>query len=87
MAGKFTRTAHPWREITQTKFRVKRWHKKYEILNQIESHNFYLNYMLIKSDRTALQTYKVDERTFGTPCIVNYNGYIESFRSHFQCYK
>ena len=24
--------------------------------------------MLIKSNRTALQTYKVEERTFGTPC-------------------
>ena len=30
MAGKFTRAAHLWREITQTEFRVKRWHKKYE---------------------------------------------------------
>ena len=26
--------------------------------------------MLIKSNRTALQTYKGDERTFGTPCIL-----------------
>ena len=68
MAGKFTRAAHLWREITQIEFRVKRWHKKYEILNQIESHNFGLNYVLIKSNRTALQTYKVEERTFGTPC-------------------
>jgi len=25
--------------------------------------------VLIKSNRTALQTYKVEERTFGTPCI------------------
>ena len=25
--------------------------------------------MLIKSNRIALQTYKVEERTFGTPCI------------------
>ena len=25
--------------------------------------------MLIKSNRTALQTYKVEEGTFGTPCI------------------
>ena len=30
MAGKFTRAAHLWREITQIEFRVKRWHKKYE---------------------------------------------------------
>ena len=33
MPGKFTRAAHLWREITQIEFRVKRWHKKYEILN------------------------------------------------------
>ena len=26
--------------------------------------------MLIKSNRIALQTHKVDERTFRTPCIV-----------------
>ena len=68
MAGKFTRTAHLWREITQIEFRVKRWHKKYEILNYIESHNLSLNYALIKSNRTVLQTYKGEERTFGTPC-------------------
>ena len=61
--------AHLWREITQIEFRDKRWHKKYEILNWIESHNFSLNYALIKSNRTALQTYKGEERTFGTPCI------------------
>ena len=68
MAGKFTRAVHLWREMKQIEFRVKRWHKKYEILNYIESHNFGLNYVLIKSNRTALQTYKVEERTFVTPC-------------------
>ena len=45
MAGKITRAAHLWRE--------KRWHKKYEILNQIESHYFCLIYLLIKSNRTV----------------------------------
>ena len=70
MTGKFTRAAHLWREITQIEFRVKRGNKKYEILNKIESHNFGLNYVLIRSNRTALQTYKGDERTFGTPCIL-----------------
>ena len=69
MAGKFTQAAHRWSEITQMEFRVKRWHKKYEIFNQTESHNLGLNYVLIKSNRTALQTYEVEERTFGTPCI------------------
>ena len=70
MAGEFTRAAHLWREITQIEFRVKRRNKKYEIWNKIESHNFGLNYVLIRSNRTALQTYKGDERTFGTPCIL-----------------
>ena len=68
MPQKYTIAAHLWREITHIEFRVKRWHKKYEILNYIESHNFYLNYMLIKSNRNVLQTYKVEERTFWTPC-------------------
>ena len=72
MAGKFTREAHLWREITQIEFRVKRWHKKYEILNWIESYNFGLNYVLIKSNCTSLQAYKVEERTFGTPCTLLY---------------
>ena len=61
MAGKFSRAAHLWRKITQIEFRVKRWHKKYEILNYIKSHNVGLNYVLIKSNRTALQTYKVED--------------------------
>ena len=69
MAGKFTRAVHLWREMKQIEFRVKGWHKKYEILNYIESHNFGLNYVLIKSNCTALQTYKVEEQTFGTPCM------------------
>ena len=47
MAQKFTIAAHLWRENTHIEFRVKRWHKKFEILNYIERHNFHLNYMLI----------------------------------------
>ena len=86
MAGKFTRAAHLWREITQIEFRVKRWHKKYEILNQIESHNFGLNYVLIKSNRTALQTYKVEERTFGTPCIFINVMMSDIFAQELECF-
>ena len=67
MAQEFTLAAHLWREITHIEFRVKRWHKKYEILNYIESHNFHLNYMLIKSNRNAIQTYKVEEHVLDTP--------------------
>ena len=71
VAGKFTRAVYLWRETTHIELiRVKRWHNKYEIINQIERQNFCLNYLLIKSNRAALQTYKVEERIFGTPCIL-----------------
>ena len=65
MAGKFTRAAHLWREITQIEFRVKRCHKKYEILNLIESHTFGLNYVLIKFNRTALGLIKERNELLG----------------------
>ena len=86
MVEKFTRSAHLWREMTQIEFRVKRWHKKYEILNYIESHNFGLNYVLIKSNRTALQTYKVEERTFGTPCIFINVMMSDIFAQELECF-
>ena len=56
-------------ESTQI-IQVKKWHKqlvwKYQKINtcKIERHNFCLNYLLIKTNRTALQTYKVEEQTF-----------------------
>ena len=34
----------------------------------ILKHKFCLNDLLTKSNRTTLQSYKVQERTFGTPC-------------------
>ena len=37
-------------------------------MNYIEKHDFCLNDLLTKSSRTEIQTYKVEERTFGTPC-------------------
>ena len=39
-----------------------------KIVNYIERHNFCLNDLLTKSNRTEIQTYKVEERTSGTPC-------------------
>ena len=39
-------------------------------VNYIERHNFCCNDLLTKSNRTEIQTYKVEERTFGTPCIL-----------------
>ena len=43
-------------------------HTKYKILNYIMKHNFFLSNLLTKSNWTILQSYKVKERTFGTPC-------------------
>ena len=51
------------------KSNIKRWHNKYERVNKIERHNFCLNDLLTESNRTEIQIYKVEERTFRTPCI------------------
>ena len=51
-------------KVHKSNIRVKRWHNKYEIINSIERQNFCLNYLLFKSNRTALQTHKVEERIF-----------------------
>ena len=42
-----------------------------KIVNCIERYNFCLNDLLPKSNRTEIQTYEVEERTFGTPCILS----------------
>ena len=55
-------------EVQKSNIRITRWHNKYKILNCIERHNFCLSDLLTKSNRTTLQSYKVEERTFGTPC-------------------
>ena len=41
-----------------------------KIVNYVERHNFCWNVFLTKSYRTEIQTYKVEEQTFGTPCII-----------------
>ena len=56
-------------EVHKSNIRVTRWHNKYKILNCIERHNFCLSDLLTNSNRTTLQSYKVEERTFVTPCI------------------
>ena len=55
-------------EVHKSNIRVKRWRNKFEKYNYIERRNFCLNDLLTKSNRTEIQTYKVEERTFGTPC-------------------
>ena len=42
-----------------------------KIVNWIARHNFCLNDLLTKSSRRELQSYKVEERSFGTPCNLN----------------
>ena len=58
-------------EVHKSNTRIKRWHNKYKILNYIERHNFCLNdlHLLTKSNLTALQIYRLEEQTFGTPCM------------------
>ena len=68
-AGKYTRArALLSRQYTNRIFESKDGTTSTKIVNKIESHNFCLNDFLTKSNRTEIQTYKVEERTFGTPC-------------------
>ena len=56
-------------EVHKSDIRVTIWHNKYKILNFIERHNFCLSDLLTNSNRTTLQSRKIEERTFRTPCI------------------
>ena len=69
MAGKYTRARAPLaRMYTNRTFESKDGTTGMKIVNQIERHKFYLNELLNKSSRTEIQSNKVEERTFGTPC-------------------
>ena len=50
--------------------RVKRWHSKFITFNQIEIDNFCLKDLFIESNRTELQTHKVEEELLGHPVMV-----------------
>ena len=66
----YSRTRTFGAEVHKSNIRVTRWHNKYKILNCIERHNFCLSDLLTNSNRTTLQSHKVEERTwnnFGTP--------------------
>ena len=65
----YSRTRTFGAEVHKSNIGIKRWHKSMKIVNYIERHNFCLNDLLTKSNRTEIQTYEVEERTFGTPCI------------------
>ena len=59
--------------ISSQKMTQEVWNIKLDWKSQV-----WLNYVLIKSNRTALQTYKGEERTFGTPCILRLDDEIDS---------
>ena len=66
VAGKYTRARAPLaRKYTNRIFEDGPTSMK--IVNYIERHNFCWNDLLTKSNRSEIQTYKVEERTFGTP--------------------
>ena len=70
MAGKYTRARAPLaRKYTNRIFESKDGTTSMILVNQIERHSFCLNDLLTKSNRTEIRTYKVEERTFGAPCI------------------
>ena len=72
MAGKYTRARAPFaRMYTNQMFESKDGTTRIKIVNQIKRHNVCLNDLLTKFNRTEIQTYKVEERTFGTPCILD----------------
>ena len=62
VAGKYTRARSPLAQKYSNRiFESKDDTTSMKIVNYIERHNN-------KSNRTEIQTYEVDERTFGTPC-------------------
>ena len=65
----YSRRAPLARKYTNRIFESKDGTKSMKIVNYIERHNFSWNDLLTKSNRTEIQTYKVEERTFRTPCI------------------
>ena len=42
-----------------------------KMVSGIERHKFSFNDLLTKSNHTEIQTYKVEEQIFGTPCILH----------------
>ena len=71
MARTYTRARAPLaQKDTNRILEIKDGTKSMKIVNYIERYNFCLNDLLTKSNRTEIQTYEVEERTFGTPCTV-----------------
>ena len=77
MAGKYTRArATLAGKYTNQIFKSKDGTTSIKIVNLIQRHNVCLNDLLTKFNPTEIQSYKVEERTSGTPCIF-YTLYFE----------
>ena len=83
-AGKYTRVHAPLaRTYTNRIFESKDGTTSVKVVNYIERPNFCWNDLLTKSNRTEIQTYEVEERTFGTPCICWYTSCTRNdWKSH-----
>ena len=57
------------RKYTNRKFESKDGTARMTYYSRLKTPDFSLNDLLIKSNRTGLQAYTAEERTFGTPCI------------------
>ena len=71
MAGTYTRTLAPlaWKHTNRI-LELKDGTKSMKIVNYMERHNFCLNDLLTKSNRTEIQTYEVEKRTLGHPVML-----------------
>ena len=70
MTGKYSRARAPLaRKYTNRIFESNDGTTCINTSNKIERHDFFSNDLLTKSNHTEVQTYKVEERTFGAPCI------------------
>ena len=72
----YSRTRTFGAEVHKSNIRVKRWHNKYENSELDWKTQLCLNDLLTESNRAELQTYKLEERTFGTPCIFGVYGFV-----------
>ena len=83
VAGKYTRARAPLaRENINRIFESKDGTTSMKIVNCIERHNICFNDLLNKFNRTEIRTYKVEERTFGTPC--NHDKSVISYKLKYQ---
>ena len=71
MAGKCTRARAPLAQKNTNQI-LDKIAQQVQSIKGIDRHNFCLSGLLTSSNRTTLQSYKVEELTFGTPWTSNF---------------